>query len=34
MGKRRRQGNSAPQKNKNSTEDLVRNDENEYPVTG
>jgi hypothetical protein len=31
MGKRRRDGNHCPQKN-NSTQDSVRNEENEYPV--
>jgi hypothetical protein len=29
---RRRQENSTPQKNKNSMEDVVGNEENEYPV--
>jgi predicted nuclease with TOPRIM domain len=32
MGRRRRQGNFIPQKNNNSIEDLVGNEENEYPV--
>jgi hypothetical protein len=31
MGKRRRQGNYTPQKNNNSTENLVGNEENGYP---
>jgi hypothetical protein len=32
MGRRRKQGNSTPQKSNNSTENLVGNEENEYPV--
>jgi coenzyme F420-reducing hydrogenase alpha subunit len=32
MGKRRRPGNLTPQKTNNSREDLVGNEENEYPV--
>jgi hypothetical protein len=32
MRKRRRQGNSIPQKTKNSAEDLVENEDNKYPV--
>jgi hypothetical protein len=32
MGTRRRPGNSTQQKTNNSTEDLVENEENEYPV--
>jgi hypothetical protein len=31
-GERRRSGNPAPQKTNNSIEDLVGNEENEYPV--
>jgi hypothetical protein len=32
MGRRRRLGNCTPQQN-NSIEDLVENEENEYPVS-
>jgi hypothetical protein len=32
MGRRRRQGNSSPQKNNSSIEDSVGNKENGYPV--
>jgi hypothetical protein len=32
MKRRRMEGNSTPQKTNNSTEDLVGNEENEYPV--
>jgi hypothetical protein len=32
MRRRRRKGYSTPQKNNNSTEDFVGNEENEYPV--
>jgi hypothetical protein len=32
MMERRRQGNDTPQKKKNSKEDLVGHEENEYPV--
>jgi hypothetical protein len=32
MGRRRRPGNSTPQNISNSIEDLVGNEENEYPV--
>jgi hypothetical protein len=31
---RRRPGNPTPQKSNNSIEDLVRNEENEYPDSG
>jgi hypothetical protein len=34
MGKRRSQGNTAPQKTNNLIEDSVENEENEHPVTG
>jgi hypothetical protein len=32
MVRRRRPGNPTPQKTNNSIEDLVKNEENEYPV--